>query len=74
MMRKLYEEASFRKIATIKDGYTFDSGYISIAPCDGGVELVIGALWESRFRSAFSKRGLEKLIEQLQVVHSIMKD
>lgn len=73
MMQNLYEEVTIKKIASIKDGSTFDSGFISIVPCSGGIELVIGSLWQSRCASSFSKIGLEKLIEQLQVVHSLMR-
>lgn len=75
-MNNLYEEVSFREIAKVIDGSTFDCGFVSISPSSNStrVDLVVGAEFKYKCSSVFSKTGLGKLIEQLQVVHSLMKD
>ncbi len=54
--------------------YGLDYSYISIVPLThtAGVDIVIGAAYEDKWDSGFSKSGVKELISILQEVHDAM--
>jgi hypothetical protein len=71
-----YEEVKFRKLKKVVDGNLSNYALISLEPSEdmSEVNLVIGSNYRNRCASSFSKEDLQSLIEELQVVHSLMKD
>lgn len=63
-------------VANIKDGNYRNNAYVSIVPSDEQppvhVNLVIGAAWEHRCASCFSKKSLGDLIADLKEVYEAM--
>lgn len=70
---------STKKVINPVVGGSYDNNaYVSIVPiCEGSVQyidIVIGAPWEGRCASCFSKKTLGKLIADLKEVYEVMED
>jgi hypothetical protein len=72
-MAMFVEEVKTLKIKEAINQLTYDGADISVSPNnDFSIELVIGAAYENRCACMFSKKGLGKLIEDLQAIHDAM--
>lgn len=65
-------------INPVMGGSYINSAYISIVPIGAdptrNIDIVIGAPWEERCASCFSKESLGKLIADLKEVYGVMED
>ena len=69
------EETVTKKIVDTVNGVGPGYCLMSVKGADDGwIELVVDARWEDRCAHRFSKRTLGQLIEELQDIHSVMKD
>ncbi len=70
------ETTTKRVIQEVVNGETIDFALVSVVPNGylSSVNLVVGAVWEDRSRSQFSKSQLQELINNLQEVHDAMSD
>ena len=74
-MSMFVEEVKSLKIKEAINQLTYDGAVISVSSCSAyQVALVIGALWDDRCACLFSKKGLGKLIEDLQAIHEVMEE
>lgn len=72
-MAMFVEEVKSLKIKEAINKVTYDGADISVSPNNAySVAIVIGAEWEQRCACHFSKKGLGKLIEDLQAIHDAM--
>lgn len=60
-----------------RDEHGPSCSYVSVVPCDGDehkyVDIVVGARFQHRCASCFSKSALAELIAMLQDVHDAME-
>lgn len=74
-MAMFVEEVKTLKIKESIDICTYDCADISVSSCNPyQVAIVIGALWKDRGACFFSKKGLGKLIKDLQDIHDAMEN
>jgi carbohydrate-binding DOMON domain-containing protein len=74
-MAMFVEEVKTLKIKESIDKLTYDGADVSVSSCNPyQVAIVIGALWKDRCACMFSKKGLGKLIEDLQAIYDVMEN